>query len=183
MTEPADRLYERVLVLRCQAGDEAALAELVGRYDARLRYYLRKLLGDAHAAEDLLQEVWLDVWRGVPRLAEAGAFTAWVYRIARDRAYRVLRRRRAPPQPLAELDPADDADDNGFTAEDAAQIHAALGQLAPEHRDVLVLRFLEGMSYEDVARVLGCSPGTVASRLHYAKRALRRALERTGQRE
>jgi RNA polymerase sigma-70 factor (ECF subfamily) len=177
MEDAADRLVERVLVLACQAGDEAAFTELVGRYSPRLRYYLRKMLGPGGAVEDTLQEVWFDVFRAVPRLADAGAFPAWLYRLARDRAFRQLRRRRPPHRPVLEGDLAADQDDD-FSAEDAARIHAALDELPHEHREVLVLRFLEGMSYDDVARVIGCPLGTVRSRLHYAKRALRRILER-----
>jgi RNA polymerase sigma-70 factor (ECF subfamily) len=180
MHDPADRLYEQVLVVRCQTGDEDAFTALVARYGPRLRYYLRKMLpGPPDAVEDLLQDVWLDVVRGVSRLADAGAFRAWVYRIARDRVARRLRQRRPAVQPLLDLDPADDANDDDFTADDAERIHAALNDLAPEHREVLVLRFLEEMSYEEIARVVGGPLGTVRSRLHYAKRALRLALERT----
>jgi RNA polymerase sigma-70 factor (ECF subfamily) len=175
MTDAADRIYERLLVLRCQAGDEAAFAELVGRYHDRLRYVLRRLLGDAHAADDAAQEVWLDVWRGLPRLTHATAFPAWLYRIARDRAYRRLRGRRPSVLPLdAEKLPAGDR--LARAAEDVEQLHAALGRLTPEHRDVLRLRFLNELSYEDVARALGCPIGTVRSRLHAARLALRRAL-------
>src|SRR5262249_3009710 len=108
MTDPADRLYERVLVLRCQAGDDAAFAELVRRYGPRWRSYLRKLLGPGGEVEDVLQDAWLDVFRGVPRLADPGAFAAWVYRIARDRAWRLLRRRRVVPGPLPEGELAGD---------------------------------------------------------------------------
>lgn len=181
MTDPAERLYERLLVVRCQAGDEAAFAELVERYAPRLRYFLRKLLGDGHAAEDALQDVWLDVVRAIPRLADAGAFAAWAYRIARDRAFRRLRRRRGRPAdaPLDGEALADEsAGEEAFAAERAEAIHAALDGLSPEHREVLVLRFLEGMSYDDIARASGCPLGTVRSRLHHAKRALRRALGR-----
>jgi RNA polymerase sigma-70 factor (ECF subfamily) len=177
MSEPAERIYERLLVLRCQAGDGAAFGELVERYGPRLRYFLRKMLRDAGAAEDALQEVWLDAYRALPRLAAPGAFPAWLYRVARCRAYRVLRRRGRPHVPLEEAQEAEaPADGEEFSAEDAARIHAALEWLAPEHREVLVLRFLEDMSYEDVARVTGCALGTVKSRLYHAKRALRRAL-------
>jgi RNA polymerase sigma-70 factor (ECF subfamily) len=180
MSDRAEQLYEQVLVLRCQTGDEAAFAELVGRYSPRLRYFLRKMLArPAAEVEDALQEVWLDVYRGVARLAAPAAFRTWLYRVARDRTLRTLRRRRHDPKPLPE-EPADDADDpGGFTAEDAARVHAALDAVAPEHREVLVLRFLEEMNYDDIARVVGCQLGTVRSRLHYAKRALRRLLERT----
>lgn len=179
MTDDADRLYERVLVLRCQAGDGAAFAELVGRYQPRLRYFLRKLLRDGPAADDALQDVWLAVFRAAPRLADPGAFRGWVYRIARDRAVRERRGRR-PPEPLADLDPADDRDPDPFTADDAARVHAALDELAPEHREVLVLRYVEGMTYEEIAPVVGSPVGTVRSRIHYAKRALRAVLEKDG---
>jgi RNA polymerase sigma-70 factor (ECF subfamily) len=179
MTDTADRLYETVLLLRCQAGDEAAFAELVGRYQARLRYYLRKMLRDTNRAEDALQEVWLAVYRSLWRLAELGAFRTWVYRIARDRAMRELRSRRPPQQTLEEVDvPDPKVDAAAFTAEDVKRVHAGLDELAAEHREALVLRYIEGMAYEEIARVVSCHVGTVRSRLHYAKRALRVVLER-----
>jgi RNA polymerase sigma-70 factor (ECF subfamily) len=176
MTDDARRVYDRLLVVRCQVGDEAAFREVVEGYGPRLRYYVGKLLGTSADVEDVLQDVWCDVVRGIPRLADPGAFPAWLYRIARDRAFRRLRRRREPAQFLDGVDVAGERDDD-FSAEDAGRVHAALDELAPEHRDVLVLRFLEEMSYESIAEVVGCRVGTVRSRLHYAKRALRRALE------
>lgn len=179
MTDTTDGLYERILVLRCQAGDEAAFAELVERYQPRLRYYLRKMLGDLQGAEDALQDTWLDVFRAVPHLRDAGAWRAWLFRLARDRASRQLRKRRLPLQPLAEIDPIERAEEAPFTAEDAQRVHAALDELAAEHREVLVLRYVEAMSYDEIAQVVGCQVGTVRSRLHYAKHALRGVLERT----
>src|SRR5262245_15046171 len=107
MIDTTDRLQEGVMVLRCQAGDETAFAELVDRYQPRLRYFLRKMLHDFQGAEDVLQEVWLDVFRGVVRLAEIGAFRTWLYRIARDRALRELRKRRIPYQSLQDVEPLD----------------------------------------------------------------------------
>ena len=175
MTDRLERLYEQVLVVRRQAGDEAAFAELVERYAPRLRYYLRRML-DAGDPDDVMQDVWLDVFRGLPRLNDAAAFPAWLYRLARDRVLRTIRRR-PRTQPLLDLDVPDEADEP-FSAEDAARIHEALAELPPEQREVLVLRFLEEMSYDDVARVIDCPVGTVRSRLYYAKQALRRILER-----
>src|SRR5439155_20160187 len=99
MTDTTDRLYETVLVLRCQAGDDAAFTELVERYQPRLRYYLRKLLFGVREPDDVLQEIWFDVFRAIPRLIDAGAFRAWLYRIAHDRALRELRGRRVNFQP------------------------------------------------------------------------------------
>jgi len=183
MSDTTDRLYERVLVLRCQAEDETAFAELVERYQPRLRYYLRKMLRDGHAAEDALQEVWLDVFRGIGRLLDAGAFRAWLYRIARARALRRFRQRQPVTQPLDEDIVEDESDETPFTAEDVERVHAGLDVLGPDHREVLVLRYIETMSYEEIAGVLGCRVGTVRSRLHYAKRALRAILERKTDRD
>lgn len=177
MTHPADHLYERLLVLRSQAGDEAALAELVERYSPRLRYFLRKMLSSADGAEDALQDVWLDVLRHLPRLAQPQALRAWLYRIARDRAFRRLRAVGREPVQLDETHlVAEQPDEGTFSEEDAAQIHAALDDLPAHQREVLVLRFVEDMSYEEIARVIGCELGTVRSRLHYAKQTLREHL-------
>jgi RNA polymerase sigma-70 factor (ECF subfamily) len=176
MTDDFDRLYERVLLLRCQTGDGAAFAELVARYQPRLGGYLRRLLGEA-AAADAMQDVWLAVWRGLPGLRDSAAFPAWAFRVARDRAFRELRRRGAPTVPADDSIPAAPADDD-FTPEDAAGVRAALDRLPVEHRDVLVLRFVEGLSYDEVAAVAGVPVGTVRSRIHYAKEAMRKLLER-----
>jgi RNA polymerase sigma-70 factor (ECF subfamily) len=179
MSDPAERIYERLLVVRLQAGDEAAFVELAEQYSPRLRYYLRKMLGDPDGADDALQEVWLDVFRGASQLADPAAFPAWIYRIARDRACRELRRVSRSPRELGDEEPLEASTDNEteFSPEDAARIHAALDELPPEQREALVLRFLESMSYEAIADVVGCPVGTVRSRIHYAKRALRRLLE------
>lgn len=180
MTSTPEQLYERLLVLRSQTGDAAAFEELVVRYAPRVRYYLDKLLGPDGQAEDALQDVWIEVFRNLVRLTDLAAFTGWIYRIARDRAFRQLRRSRFTYQPLREADLTEDgdADDPIVSAEEAAAVHAALDTLPPEHREVLVLRFLEDMTYEAIAVVTGSPLGTVRSRLHYAKCALRLALER-----
>lgn len=178
MIDDLDRLHQRVLVVRCQAGDEAAFAELVGRYHHRLGGYLRRLVGPV-AAADALQDVWLAVWRGLPRLADPAAFPAWAFRIARDRAFRELRRRGVPAVPADESIPAADTDE-GLAPEEAAELHAAMDRLPPAHRDVLLLRFAEELSYDEIAAVIGAPVGTVRSRIHYAKRALRELLEREG---
>lgn len=180
MTDTVERIYDALLVVRAQAGDEAAFAELVERFSPRLRYFLRKLLASADAAEDALQDVWLDVVRHLPRLAEPQALIAWLYRIARDRAYGRLRKARRMELSIDETQIAEPVTEetDEFSTEDAAKIHQALDELPPEQREVLVLRFLEEMSYEQIARVVGCQLGTVRSRIFYGKRALKCALEK-----
>lgn len=180
MIDDADRLYERLLVVRCQAGDEGAFAELVERYQLRLRYYLRKLLFGVGEADDVLQDVWLDVFRAIGRLKDAGAFRAWLYSIAHGRALKVFRKRRLRFEHLEEEFLGDAAAQEAeiFSAEDARSVHAALNVLPAVQREVLVLRYIEDMSYEEIAAIVNCQVGTVRSRLHYAKRALRDELEK-----
>ncbi len=173
-----ERLRDSLLVLRYQTSDQGALEELVELYHARLRYLLRQLLGNGADADDALQDVWLKVIRNLGRLRKPEAFAVWLYRIARNSAYRRLGRRRHVPLPAPAVIPADEpAHESEFSAEEAARIHECLRRLTPEHREVLVLRFMEDMSYEEVAQVVDCNLGTVRSRIHYAKRALRKQME------
>ena len=181
MPDKADWLYTSLLVLRCQAGDPAAFEELVSLYQSGLRFFLRKMLGEIHGADDLFQEVWLDVFKGIAKLTHPEAFRTWLYQVARHRVCRELRKRRQPLSSLEDIDVAGTSEGEAeFGAEDAEKVQAALSQLKPDQREVLLLRFLEEMSYEDIARVLGCRLGTVRSRIHYAKAALRRIMERMG---
>jgi RNA polymerase sigma-70 factor (ECF subfamily) len=172
-----ERFQEQLLVLRCQAGDEAALGELIARYSTGLRLFLKKISGNAAAADDLLQETWFEVYRKINRLNTPAAFPAWLYRIARDKAYRELRRRPARQAVIDEkLAQETPVDEEFFAPEEAAAVRAAMDQIAPEHREVLMLRFIEEMSYEQIAEVIGRPVGTVRSRIHYAKLALRAKL-------
>ncbi len=178
MADQADQVYWRLLVIRCQIGDEAAFEELVTRCQSRLRGFLHKLVGSRESADDLTQEVWMDVCRDLPRLSDPAAFAPWLYRIAHNRAYRLLRRRREPTMSIEETNVPAEADGPlEFTAEDARAVHAALDQLKPEHREVLLLRFAENMTYEQIAAVIQCQLGTVRSRIHYAKESLRKILD------
>jgi RNA polymerase sigma-70 factor (ECF subfamily) len=176
VNDAAARVYDRLLILRCQTGDPAALREVIGRYSPGLRLFIAKI-GAADCCDDVLQETWFDVYRKLKSLQQPDAFAAWVYRIARDKVYR-LRRRRLPAfvdHDVAQL-PADVDED--FSQEESARVRIALDALAVEHREVLLLRFVESMSYEQIAEVINRPNGTVRSRIHYAKLALRAQLER-----
>src|SRR5215216_3158111 len=118
MTNDAERLYEHLLVIRCQTGDEDAYRELVGRFGPRLRYYLTKLIGRLDRADDLAQEVWLDVLRQLHRLKDAGAFTTWLYRIAHGKAMLDARRNGRAPAMTADVETIEDKQEEGFSAED-----------------------------------------------------------------
>ena len=176
--EQLEQLRRRVLVLKCQLGDQGAWDELYRLYNPSLGYYLRRLTGRDQTAVDVQQEVWLAVVRNITRLKYPEAFTVWFYRIARSK---VMSRLSAHDKDLsleeAPESPADEPDDEAFRAGDAARVHAALDGLGPEHREVLLLRFMEDLSYEQIAEVVGRPVGTVRSRIHHAKHALRRQLE------
>jgi len=179
MADLADGIYRRVLVVRCQVGDQAAFEELVGMCQPRLRGFLFKMLAGREIADDVAQEVWMDVFRDLPRLNDPGAFLPWFYRIAHNRAFRSLRGKRSPAASIEDVEIADEsAEEKEFSAEDAQRVHAALDRIAPEYREALLLRFMEQMSYEDIAKVAGCQIGTVRSRIHNGKAALRRIIEK-----
>jgi RNA polymerase sigma-70 factor (ECF subfamily) len=173
-----EHISEEALILRCQLGDEEAFHRVFERYNAPLRYFVQRLVGDADAADDVVQNTWLAVVRKVRTLRKQGAFRVWLYRIARNRAYAALKKRGATVELPDDCEaPPSEGDEEAFTADDAAAVHRALGRLSPAHREVLVLCFLEDLSYGQIAEVTHCALGTVKSRIHYAKHALRRAME------
>jgi len=177
MSDEAERLYERLLVLRCQTGDDDAYRELVARFGPRLQYFLRKVSPRADRAEDLVQETWIDVLRQLPRLKDASAFTTWLYRIAHGKA--LLDGRRGGREPVFSpgVESLADREEATFSPDEAVEIHTALDKLEPAHREVLVLRFLEELSYEEIAEIVDCPVGTVRSRIHYAKAQLKKLLK------
>jgi RNA polymerase sigma-70 factor (ECF subfamily) len=175
-----EQLRERIDVMRAQAGDRAAFGQLVSRYQERLMYYVHRLIEDRHQSQDVLQEIWLDVFRKLGQLRSPAAFRVWLYRCAHSRSIHHLRRRRSDshvndPQALPE-DAADCWNELALL-ENVELVHSSLEKLSPEHREVMVLRFLEGMDVKEIAEVVECNEGTAKSRLHYAKVALRRIIE------
>ena len=177
--DPITRLSEEILILRCQAGDSSAFNQVILRFHHPLRYFVRRLIGEGSAADDIVQEIWLTVYRNMGRLKRPEAFSVWLYQIARNQAYQYLRKEKKQSlthyeenMPLVAEETPDD-----FPAEDAARIHLGLDRLSIEQREVLVLRFLEEMSYQEISEVVGCSLGTVRSRIYYAKITLRKFME------
>lgn len=183
MTEPdRQRLEDAVLVLRAQAGAERAFTRLFERYEKRLLYYLRRVAGP-DAADDAFGETWLKAFRGIGRLERPAAFRPWLYRIGRNAAIDVVRRRgreiplddpRARDAVEAHVE---EEDEPAYDDEDVALLHGALERISPIHREVLTLQLLEDLSYEEIADVVGVPVGTVRSRLHNARRSLGREIE------
>jgi len=168
------------MVLCAQEGNREAFSRLVDLYDRRLLYFIRRMLGDSDGALDVLQSVWLIVHRKLRKLKAPDAFRVWLYRIAHDQATTELRRKSKRPVPVDNFElmqPADDANEDTASFDNAELVHVALQDLSVDHRRILTLRFLEDMSTEEIAEVIGLPSGTVKSRLHYAKAALRHRIK------
>ena len=178
MPRDRDAVARELLALRCQAGDRSAFEELVRSTEGRLFYFVRRLVRDEADAWDVLQQTWVRAVRGIASLDDPARVLPWLYRIARNAAFSHRRRRADEPDSLDGLDVDVASHDDTFAFDDAEAIHAGLDALSLPHREVLVLTFLDEMGEDDVAAVLGVPTGTVKSRLHYAKRALRRAMDK-----
>ncbi len=166
-------------VLRCRDGDRPAFQELFEMYQPRLKYYVRRLDGTGRNTDDILQDIWLTVFKKIHKLKEPKAFNVWLYRIARNTVYSGFRRKeRFVTLPQENDIPVSGNNDLVFDADDAEKLHRALNVLRPYHREVLTLSFIEQMPYQSIADVVGCSIGTVRSRIFYAKRSLRKEMER-----
>ena len=185
MTEPgpveAHTLSLHLLVLRCQAGDERAFARLMDLFASKTLGYLNGLVGDD--AEDVHQEVWLTVYRTIGSLANPGAFRTWLFRTTRHRAVDFLRKRKRERELADDLatepiDADEDAGHDDLAGIDVAALDSALRAMPPPQREVVLLRYRDDMSYNEIAMVVGCPIGTVRTRLHHAKRRLQELLTR-----
>ncbi|MBI2458756.1 MAG: sigma-70 family RNA polymerase sigma factor [candidate division NC10 bacterium] len=186
---------DRGLVDRAQAGDAGAFETLVRRYQGWVFTLALRMVGDRAEAEDLAQEIFLKAYRGLKRFKGASRFSTWLYSITSHHCLNHLEARRRqphrhgrggerpdaggddPPAPVDRL--ADDAPraDALLEREERARIvQAELAQLAEDHRIILVLREVQGLSYEEIAQVLGVELGTVRSRLHRARMEMKARL-------
>jgi RNA polymerase sigma-70 factor, ECF subfamily len=166
------------LALRCQGGESGAFEDLIAIMERPLLYYAMSLTGSQDTALDVLQDVWLKVFRGIRKLKDPGSLRPWLYSIthgvAVDRIRRNYSREKAEQTQIEDFN---DFEEPSFAEEDAEEVHRALSQLGLKHREVLVLYFLEDLSLAEIAEVVGCSEGTVKSRMHYAKRAMKEILK------
>ncbi|WP_293071900.1 sigma-70 family RNA polymerase sigma factor [Moorena sp. SIO4A5] len=171
------------LVLQCQQGNQQSFRQLYRRYQQRVRSTIYQLCG-AYALDDLVQEVFLRVWKGLPKLRQPSQFSTWLYRIcwnvASDQRGKLQRQRAFNlqlPEDTADL-PLKNAK-SSYTP-DLMQLHyqdiiqQAMQQLSLNHRAVLVLHDLEDVPQKEVAKILGIALGTVKSRLFHARTSLRK---------
>lgn len=164
-------------VARARSGDTAAFAALVRRHQDRVFGFILRMLDARDEALELTQDVFVKAWQALPGWRPEARFSTWLLQIARNAALDQLRRRR-----LIQFAPLDDGLDVADTApgpearyasrQRQALLENALQQIAAEHREILLLREVEDLSYGELAAVLGIAEGTVKSRLARARAAL-----------
>jgi RNA polymerase sigma-70 factor (ECF subfamily) len=175
------------------AGEERAFQELVGRYQTRLLNFIYRTIGDREKAEDLVQEVFIRVYRHIGRFDRSKKFSTWIYTIASNLAKNELRNRSRNPlvlfQALRKNTPQDD--DRPLQFEDLHNrpddlyrkrhlrelVEESVAKLPEHHREVFVLRELEGKSYEEIAEITSTNLGTVKSRLNRARTSFAELIE------
>jgi RNA polymerase sigma-70 factor, ECF subfamily len=183
--EPGD---DRILVGRAAQGDRDAFGVLVRRHQARIFNLTYQVVRNREDALDVSQEAFVKAYTALPGFKGEASFSTWVHRIAVNLAIDCLRRRRrTDPTPYDDERALPEAGEDGPAAPDdpaslleARQVRGLLAQgialLPPAQRAVLVLREVEGLSYDEISRAIGCSLGTVMSRLFYARRKLAQML-------
>ena len=177
MGKATGELYEELLALRAKARDPEAMAELVRHWHSRLLAHAVRLTRDREGAEDAVQEAWVAIVRGIEKLNDPGAFGGWAYRIVgRECVNWVDRRRRVRRDGTPEGLAGAASGENLVAADSTDGLGAAMDGLSVEHREVLVFHYLQEMSVDQISATLGISAGTVKSRLHYAREAMRRAM-------
>jgi RNA polymerase sigma-70 factor (ECF subfamily) len=183
---------ERTLVAGLRAGDESAYEQVVRRYSPRLLAAARRILQNEEDARDAVQDAFLSAFKALPSFQEQARFSTWLHRIGVNAALMKLRsRQRRPERPISELLPKFLGD--GHQAEPAsswesaetllereetrALVRRSIDELPESHRTVLILRDIEELDTEETAAQLGVNAGTVKTRLHRARQALRTLLD------
>jgi RNA polymerase sigma-70 factor (ECF subfamily) len=173
-------------------GEERAFQELVERYQTRLLNFIYRTIGDRDRAEDLVQEVFIRVYRHLHRFDRSKKFSTWAYTIASNLAKNELRNRSRSPLVLFQtIQGTNEDEERPLQFEDSTSrpddlyrkrhlrelVEQTVAQLPEHHRQVFVLRELEGKSYEEIAEITDCNLGTVKSRLNRARTAFAAIIE------
>jgi RNA polymerase sigma-70 factor (ECF subfamily) len=175
---------DEALIARIASGERLAMQVLFTRFHVRVYRFILRLVRNESLAEDLISEVFLDVWRQAGRFEGRSSASTWLLAIARFKALSALRRR--PDQELDEdkaaavEDPGDDPEVSIQKKDKGAVLRQCLTALSPEHREIVDLVYYHEQSVEDVARIVGIPENTVKTRLFYARKRLSELLKAAG---
>jgi RNA polymerase sigma-70 factor (ECF subfamily) len=157
--------------------DRAAFERFYASYGPRVFRFVVRMLRDEDRAEELVNDVMVEVWKSADRFQGRSSVSTWVFGIARHRALNAVRGKRIETTPL---DEGIQAEDEAETAEMSvhrksvkARLRKALDALSPEHREVVELTFFQGLSYKEIAQVVGCPENTVKTRMFHARKKLK----------
>jgi RNA polymerase sigma-70 factor, ECF subfamily len=179
------------LVKRSQAGDTEAFDELVTRYRARVFGMIYNMVHSEQDAWDLAQDSFLKAWKSIGRFRSQSSFYTWIYRIVMNVTIDWLRKKQVKGsaefddaiqltqiEPASKTVPKTEALPHQAIERDEirARIEKAIGQLSPEQRAVILMKEIDDMQYHEIAEAVGCSIGTVMSRLFYARKKLQNLL-------
>ena len=168
------------LMAQVALGKRDHLEPLVRRYASPLLTFIRRMVGDPHRSEELFQEVFLAVWDKRKQYEFPRPFKSWLYAIAVNKCRAMFRIRTGTAIPMEDTDPPSldpSPADAAISTETASLVSAAIAQLPPQQRAVVVLRVWHSLSYGEIAEMVGRSEGTVRSHMHHGLAALRRYLE------
>lgn len=181
MTGKTARLFDEYLAAAARAGDRGAFGRLAERWQPKLLAHAWRLMGEAEAARDVVQDAWVDIARGLARLEDASLFPAWAYRVvsrrAADAIKKLTRARRLGAAFAAEAPQEDDSAGRMETAADAEPLARAIALLPPEQSAAVALFYLEDFSVAEIAVAMSVPAGTVKTRLMHARAKLRAALQ------
>ena len=170
----APGMLDRDLISGVAGGDEQAFAILYQHYSTPLFNYLRNLVIDEVAAEDILQDVFIAVWNGARRFRGESQVKTWLYHIAHNQAVSWFRSNHRVGHMDDQDHPSGEPDLESCAIDHwrSVQVREALNRLSPTHREVVELAFFHELSYHEIAAIVGCPVGTVKSRMSYARRNL-----------
>ena len=179
MTNPKQEIF---WVLRAQSGDKTAFDELLKAVQQPLFRYIYRLVGERALAEDILQDVFIIIYRKIRWLENAKLFRAWAYRIASRETFRRLKKEKRWSEQVVDENFLETISvksaEETYSPELIREIPKLIEQISPASRAVLILHYLDEMSLSQIAEILDISSGTVKSRLAYGLESLRRKLKK-----
>ena len=166
---------DRDLIAKARRGDVEAYNLLVSRWEKRIFNYLLRLVAHREDALDLSQDVFLKAYQNLPKLEDPAKFAGWLFRIAHNEAFSLLRKRRPETELIGEPRPVDTGA-RLLPMELSLAVSTALGRLSEDQREAVLLKVYQGFKFDEMAEILGCPVSTVKSRLYTALELLKATL-------